>query len=305
MDANELRKIVRSTYHKSILVREPMRRHTSFHIGGPADILVQPENLDDIGKIKLVCFKHNIPVTTIGNGSNLLVRDGGIRGVVMKIGQGFSTIEARGERVRAQAGASLCAVSDLANRNGLSGMEFACGIPGTVGGAVVMNAGAYGGEMKDIVSGIAIMDASGCVHSLDNAALQFGYRSSALQSRPGDVILEAVFNLKAGAGKEERELMKNYMLQRKEKQPIQYPSAGSFFKRPKGHFAAVLIEEAGLKGYRIGDAQVSELHAGFIINRGRATAKDVTALMHHIQGKVFAYSGVNLEPEVRIIGEDD
>lgn len=305
MDASELRKILRSSsYHKSILMNEPMRKHTSFRIGGPADILVQPQNLDEIGKIKVICFKHNIPVTTIGNGSNLLVKDGGIRGVVMKIGQGFCAIEAKGERVRAQAGATLAAVSDFANRNGLSGMEFACGIPGTVGGAVVMNAGAYGGEMKDIVSGVAIIDVSGCVHSMDNTALQFGYRSSALQGRPADIILEADFALKSGAGKEERELMKNYMQQRREKQPVQYPSAGSFFKRPQGFFAAALIEQAGLKGFRIGDAQVSELHAGFIINHGKATAKEVLSLMQYVQKRVFENCGVNLEPEVRIIGED-
>lgn len=305
MDAAELYRILKSSaYQRHIWVNEPMRRHTTFRIGGPADILVQPQNLDEIGLIKQVCFQHKIPVTIIGNGSNLLVLDGGIRGVVMKIGSGFSSIEVKGETARAEAGASLAAVCAFANKKGLSGMEFACGIPGTVGGAVVMNAGAYGGEMKDIVNGVAIMDISGCVHSMDNTALQFGYRSSILQQRPGDVILEVSFALKPGGDKRERELMKEYMQQRKEKQPIQYPSAGSFFRRPAGYYAAALIEKSGLKGSRIGDAQVSDLHAGFVINRGRAKARDVVQLMEHIQTRVLETSGVKLEPEVRIIGED-
>jgi UDP-N-acetylmuramate dehydrogenase len=287
-----------------LLFDEPMRCHTSFRIGGPADVLVLPGSVEDLRRTVRLARRLEAPLTITGNGSNLLVRDGGLRGIVVKLGEAFDRITVRETGMTAQSGALLAAVSRTAGDHSLTGLEFAIGIPGTLGGAVIMNAGAYGGEMKDVVTRVTALDQTGELHMLGPAELQFGYRRSALQ-RLDWIVAEVEMQLQPGDSALIEAKMADLTRQRESKQPLSFPSAGSVFKRPPGKYVGPMVEELGLKGYRIGDAQVSEKHAGFIINRGQATARDVLALIQYVREQVQAAYGIWLETEVRIIGEDE
>jgi UDP-N-acetylmuramate dehydrogenase len=282
---------------------EPMSLHTTMRVGGPTDIFIEPESAEDIAVAVRACREAGAPLMVIGNGSNLVVRDGGIRGAVLHLGEGFSKLESEGEAIRAQGGALLSRVAAEAMRLGLCGMEFAAGIPGSVGGAAAMNAGAYGGEMKDVVREVRAVTPEGGIVRLANGEMRYGYRRSrALEE--GLIVAAVELALKRGDAGESRRLAEEYAAQRRQKQPLELPSAGSFFKRPPGNYAGTLIEKAGLKGVSVGGAKVSEKHAGFIVNAGNATAADILALMALVRRKVWEDSGVALEPEVRIVGED-
>lgn len=284
-----------------ILEQEPLGAHTTFRIGGPASFYMIPENAEEIREGIRFAKERGLPFITIGRGSNMLFPDEGYHGVVIEIGSGMNQIEYCGAgKIRAQAGALLSAIASEAARHSLTGFEFAGGIPGTLGGAVVMNAGAYGGEIKDSILSARVMDSAGNESCLDREQLELGYRTSVIQSR-GDLVLEAEFQFEMGDSGEIRDRMKELSAKRRDKQPLEFASAGSTFKRPEGHFAGKLIEDAGLRGYRIGDAQVSEKHCGFVVNRGNATAKEVLAVICDVQKKVLESSGVKLEPEVKII----
>lgn len=284
-------------------LNEPMSRHTSFRIGGPADAMLIPRDINEL-KIALKHAKElNIPVTIIGNGSNLLVRDGGIRGLVIKLSGTLDYVHISGNTVRAGCGVLLSTLAHRVVDAGLKGLEFAAGIPGTLGGAVNMNAGAYDGEMKDVVVSARVLNMDGEETELTHEELGFAYRKSSLQDKRL-LAIEVTMELSPGDKEESLAKIADLNRRRREKQPIALPSAGSVFKRPPGHYAGPLIEQAGLKGYRIGDAEVSTLHAGFIVNVGNATAKDVTDLIKHVQNKVLEQFGVKLEPEVRVIGEE-
>lgn len=284
-----------------ILEQEPLSAHTTFRIGGPASFYMIPENAEEIREGIHFAKERKFPFITIGRGSNMLFPDEGYHGVVIEIGSGMNEIEYSGAgKIRAQAGALLSAIASEAARHSLTGFEFAGGIPGTLGGAVVMNAGAYGGEIKDCIVSARVMDSAGNESILSREQLELGYRTSVIQSR-GDLVLEAEFQFQTGDPGEIRERMKELNAKRRDKQPLEFASAGSTFKRPEGHFAGKLIEDAGLRGYRVGDAQVSEKHCGFVVNRGHATAKEVLAVICDVQRKVLESSGVKLEPEVKII----
>lgn len=284
-----------------ILEQEPLGAHTTFRIGGPASFYMIPENAEEIREGIRFAKERGLPFITIGRGSNMLFPDEGYHGVVIEIGSGMNQIEYCGAgKIRAQAGALLSAIASEAARHSLTGFEFAGGIPGTLGGAVVMNAGAYGGEIKDSILSARVMDSAGNESCLNQEQLELGYRTSVIQKR-GDLVLEAEFQFETGDPEEIRETMKELSAKRRDKQPLEFASAGSTFKRPEGHFAGKLIEDAGLRGYRIGDAQVSEKHCGFVVNRGHATAKEVLAVICDVQKKVLESSGVMLEPEVKII----
>lgn len=280
---------------------EPMSRHTTFRVGGPADAMVWPAG-DALAQVLDLCDRHGQPYYIIGNGSNLLVGDGGIRGLVIAMGKGQDDIQIEGTHVVAGAGVLLSRFASLAAERGLTGMEFAAGIPGTVGGAVVMNAGAYGGEMKDILESVTVLDPSGREKKLDLEELKLGYRSSCIPEHKY-IVKEAVFALENGDAEEIRARIQELRGKRMEKQPLEYPSAGSTFKRPEGHFAGKLIMDAGLRGYQVGGAQVSEKHCGFVINRGGATAADIRRLMQDVSDEVERQFGVKLEPEVKMLGE--
>ena len=285
-----------------VLEQEPMARHTTFRIGGPADYFVELESIDEVKAGVRICQEENLPWFVLGRGSNLLVSDQGYRGVILSIYKGFQKVEIDGEILTVQAGTLLTTLSGKALDASLAGMEFASGIPGTVGGAVVMNAGAYGGEMKDIVRQVTVLDQEGIVRTLTGEEMQFGYRTS-LAKKKGYIVLETVLELQHGQKEEIRERMQGLKAKRIAKQPLEYPSAGSTFKRPEGYFAGKLIMDAGLRGAHVGDAQVSEKHCGFVVNTGHATAADVRELMRQIQEKVQEQFGVRLEPEVRFLGE--
>ena len=284
-----------------IFMEEPMKKHTTFRVGGPADVLVQPDETT-LAAVLGLCRQHNVPYSFIGNGSNLLVGDKGIRGVVIEMTEPMGDIEVQGTRITAQAGAMLSKIANTAASNGLGGMEFAAGIPGSVGGAVVMNAGAYGGEMKDIIERVYVLDENGAQLELDRDALDLGYRHSCIPEKKY-IVTKVVLELVPRNEAEIRSEMKELNEKRAEKQPLQYPSAGSTFKRPEGYFAGKLIMDAGLRGYQVGGAQVSEKHCGFVINKGDATAADICQLMRDVSDKVQAQFGVVLEPEVKMIGE--
>jgi UDP-N-acetylmuramate dehydrogenase len=278
-----------------------MSRHTTFRIGGNADYFVQLR----LGQVSLTVKaleEQNIPYVIIGNGSNLLVGDGGFRGVVLQIGSRMNEIRVEGSRIYAQAGALLSSIASAAQKASLTGMEFASGIPGTLGGALVMNAGAYGGEMKDILESVRVLDRNGNEKVLDCAEYAGGYRTSAVE-KEGMIVLEAVLCLEPGDADAIRAQMDALKEQRVSKQPLEYPSAGSTFKRPEGYFAGKLIMDAGLRGHQVGGAQVAQKHCGFVINKGGATAADVCRLMEEVQKAVYEASGVRLEPEVKCIGE--
>ena len=284
-----------------VLVREPMSRHTTFRTGGPADLLVQPE-AEQIAPILEVCRNEEIPWTVIGNGSNLLVGDGGIRGVVLEIGKQMSDIVIEGTMITAAAGAMLSSIASRAAAAELTGMEFASGIPGSLGGAVVMNAGAYGGEMKDILQKVTVLTPDGTVQTLSVEELELSYRHSIIPEK-GYLVISAILELQPGNADEIQSIMDDLKEKRVSKQPLEYPSAGSTFKRPEGYFAGKLIQDAGLRGFRVGGAQVSEKHCGFIINRDQATSTDICQLMQQVSEIVYEKFGVRLEPEVKKIGE--
>ncbi len=284
-----------------IFMEEPMKKHTTFRVGGPADVLVQPDETA-LAAILALCRQYHVPYSFIGNGSNLLVGDKGIRGVVIEMTDPMGNIEVDGTKITAQAGAMLSKIANTAASNGLGGMEFAAGIPGSVGGAVVMNAGAYGGEMKDIIEKVYVLDENGAQLELGRDALDFGYRHSCIPEKKY-IVTKVVLELVPRNEAEIRSEMKELNEKRAEKQPLQYPSAGSTFKRPEGYFAGKLIMDAGLRGYQVGGAQVSEKHCGFVINKGDATAADICQLMRDVSDKVQAQFGVVLEPEVKMIGE--
>lgn len=285
-----------------MLEQEPMARHTTFRIGGPADYFVELGSIEQIRAAIQVCREENLPWFVLGRGSNLLVSDKGYRGVILSIYKDFQKTEIQGETVTVQAGVLLTTLSGKVLDASLTGLEFASGIPGTIGGAVVMNAGAYGGEMKDIVRKVTVLDQDGEVRTLTCGEMQFGYRTS-LAKKKGYIVLGAELTLKQGEKEKIREEMQALKAKRIEKQPLEFPSAGSTFKRPEGYFAGKLIMDAGLRGAAVGGAQVSEKHCGFVVNTGNATAADVRELMRQVQGKVQEQFGVHLEPEVRFLGE--
>ena len=284
------------------LIDEPMSRHTTLKLGGPADYLVFPRSAEEIRALFAEAGAYGMPVTVIGHGSNLLVLDGGIRGLVISVSKNMRSIRREGNSLIAQAGAMLGSVAAEAAEDGLAGLEFASGIPGTVGGAMTMNAGAYGGEMAQVVSRVNGITPEGEPVSLSNADMQFGYRTSAV-GRLNFVVTEAVFSLTPGEPEEIRARMAELNAKRAEKQPLDQASAGSTFKRPEGYYAAALIDQCGLKGYAVGGAQVSLKHAGFLINNG-GTSKDFVELMEKVQEIVGERAGVKLEPEIRILGEE-
>ena len=284
-----------------IFMQEPMKKHTTVRVGGPADVLVQPDETA-LAAILALCRQYHVSYSFIGNGSNLLVGDKGIRGVVIEMTDPMGNIEVDGTKITAQAGEMLSKIANTAASNGLGGMEFAAGIPGSVGGAVVMNAGAYGREMKDIIEKVYVLDENGAQLELDRDALDLGYRHSCIPEKKY-IVTKVVLELVPRNEAEIRSEMKELNEKRAEKQPLQYPSAGSTFKRPEGYFAGKLIMDAGLRGYQVGGAQVSEKHCGFVINKGDATAADICQLMRDVSDKVQAQFGVVLEPEVKMIGE--
>lgn len=281
----------------------PMKKYTSFKCGGNASVLIIPDSIDNLNKIIEFSYSKNVKPFIIGNGSNLLVTDKGINGVVIKIGSQLSEIRLIDETtIYCEAGASLKSLCMFALENSLSGLEFAYGIPGTLGGAVYMNAGAYGGEMKDVLYSVNHIDENGNIGTLEKENLQLGYRHSAYTEN-GYVITSAVLKLIKADKKDIKDAMDDKLGRRKDKQPLEYPSAGSTFKRPEGYFAGALIEDCGLKGYTVGGAQVSEKHAGFVINKGGATSTDVITLIGDVQRIVKEKHGVMLETEVKILGE--
>ena len=281
---------------------EPMKKHTTFRIGGPADYYLCPHSAKEIQKVVEICREEKLPYFILGNGSNLLVSDQGYRGVVIQLWKNVSDIRVEGCLIHAKAGASLAKIAAEALEEGLTGMEFAAGIPGTLGGAVVMNAGAYGGEMKDILKEVLVMDQQGRIFTLEKKDLKLGYRTSAVKEK-GYIVLAAVLELWPGDREEIRKLMEDLKQKRVEKQPLDLPSAGSTFKRPEGYFAGKLIMDAGLRGFSVGGAQVSEKHCGFVVNTGGASASDVLTLIREVQKRVREKFGVELETEVKFLGE--
>lgn len=284
------------------LTDEPMSRHTTFRTGGPADIYIEPSGTEELKQVLDICREENLAYTIIGNGSNLLVGDGGYRGVLISFGKPFAQVTIEGAQVRTGAGALLSAVAKQVLNASLTGFEFAAGIPGTIGGAVVMNAGAYGGELCQVLREATVLTPEGEVKTLLAEELELGYRTSCVQKN-GYIVLEAVLQLQPGNADDIRAVMDALASKRREKQPLEYPSAGSTFKRPEGHFAGRLIQDAGLRGFRVGGAQVSEKHCGFVINRDHATSADILSLCRQVQEKVKAQFGVELELEVKLLGE--
>lgn len=297
-------KIMRASDEAQVFFNEPMKNHTTFRIGGPAEVFVMPKTIEQVQKVLEICREEEIPYFILGNGSNLLVSDKGYQGVIIQMDRNLGEITVEETEIRASAGALLSSIASAARRESLTGFEFAGGIPGTLGGAVVMNAGAYGGELKDVLKEVTVLDREGKIVVIPAEKLQMGYRTSIVKTA-GYIVLEAVISLKKGEIEEIQVLTKKLSEQRKEKQPLEYPSAGSTFKRPEGYFAGKLIMDSGLRGCQIGGAQVSEKHCGFVINKGNATAADVCALMKHVTETVYDKFGVTLEPEVKFLGEFD
>ena len=288
---------------EDIFVDEPMKNHISFKVGGPADFLVKPRNVEQLKDLLSLLNKEHIPYLIVGNGSNLLVRDGGIRGVVIKISDNFNEFKIEGNTVYAQSGALLSFMGKAALKESLTGFEFAAGIPGTLGGAVAMNAGAYGGEMKDIVKSVTVMDYDGNIFELSNEQMEFSYRNSIINKK-NYIVLSAIIELKEGNFEEIRESMRELTKSRVTKQPLNLPSAGSTFKRPEGYFAAKLIEDSGLKGLTLRGAQVSDKHSGFVVNLGNATARDILDLIYIVKNIVNSKFGIMLDEEVKILGDE-
>ncbi|GCD11935.1 UDP-N-acetylmuramate dehydrogenase [Clostridium tagluense] len=286
----------------NIMIDEPMKNHTYFKVGGPADILVTPEDIKEIQAIIRICKENGVKYYLIGNGSNLLVKDGGIRGVVIKLSK-IDKIEVEGNKIMAQSGATLYNVAEVALGSGLKGMEFASGIPGSIGGAAAMNAGAYDGEMSMVMESMLAIDNNGELLTLTKGEMELDYRSSAIL-KYGYTVVSVTLNLQVGDVEVIKARMDTLAKRRSDKQPLEYPSAGSTFKRPEGHFAGKLIEDCGLKGTYVGEAQVSEKHSGFIINKKNASAKDILELIQLVQNQVKEKFGVQLHTEVKIWGEE-
>ena len=282
---------------------EPMKIHTTFRVGGPASYFVTPETEEEVAKVIEVCTQENVPYYIVGNGSNLLVSDAGYRGVIVQIYKEMNEVKVEGDLVKAQAGALLSGIAAKALGAELSGFEFASGIPGTIGGACVMNAGAYGGEMKDVLESVTVLTGEGKIIELGRNELELGYRTSVI-AKKGYIVLGAALKLERGDGEKIKTYMDELKEKRVTKQPLEYPSAGSTFKRPEGYFAGKLIEDAGLRGFQVGGAQVSEKHCGFVINRDHAAAADIMELMRQVQIRVKENSGVDLEPEVKRLGDE-
>lgn len=295
-------KVVDIVGEENVHTDEPMSRHTTFRIGGNADYFVKPGNADEVAAVIAVCRECSIPYFILGNGSNLLVSDDGYRGMIINIMDNMDSVTVDGRIVTAQAGAMLVRVSVMARNNALTGLEFASGIPGTIGGAVYMNAGAYGGEMKNVVKTVRAIDEYGRIYELDSEKMDFSYRHSIVEERKL-IVLEVTLELEHGSREAIDDRMKELAEARRSKQPLEYPSAGSTFKRPEGYFAGKLIMDAGLRGYSVGGAQVAEKHCGFVINKGGATASDVVELIRDVQHDVDDKFGVTLEPEVKMLGE--
>ena len=285
----------------TIAYEEPMRRHISFRIGGPAEVLIQPKTERAICAVVRTARENAIPLTVLGNGSNVLVRDEGIRGIVLAIGTEFGSIAVSGTEIVAQTGALLSVLAAEAQKASLSGLEFAGGIPGSLGGALFMDAGAYGGQMADVVRTTRYLNDELEIAELHGEEHAFGYRASVFKDHPQWIALSSTMTLQAGDASEIRARMEDFAQRRRDKQPLNFPSAGSTFKRPTGYFAGKLIQDAGLMGYTVGGAQVSEKHAGFVINRGGATCADVLGVIDHVREEVLRQFGVELEPEVRLL----
>lgn len=302
MDQNFYEKLISVIPEQRVLKDEPMKLHTTFRVGGPADFFVMPGTKEELRDIVGLCKNEEVPYYIMGNGSNLLVADKGYRGVIIQVYREMNSISVSGRRITAQAGALLSKIAGKALESELAGFEFASGIPGTLGGACMMNAGAYGGEMKDVLEKVAVMTLDGEFLTISSENLDMGYRTSIIEKN-GYIVLEAVIALENGERKDIQNRMEELREKRVSKQPLEYPSAGSTFKRPEGYFAGKLIEETGLRGFQTGGAQVSEKHCGFVINTGNATAADIMGLMRQVSLRVEAKFGVTLEPEVRRLGE--
>lgn len=302
MNQKFLEELKRILPGETIKLDEPMREHTTFRIGGAADYFVIPRTKEEVQSVVRCCLDYEMPYYIIGNGSNLLVSDEGYRGVIVQLYKNMNRISAEENVIRAQAGALLSQIAACALEHSLTGFEFAAGIPGTLGGACVMNAGAYGGEMKQVLSQVTVMDCEGGIFTLGADELELGYRTSKI-ARDGLIALEAQISLEEGDKAAIKALMDELREKRVSKQPLEYPSAGSTFKRPEGYFAGKLIQDSGLRGFRVGGAQVSEKHCGFVINRQNATAADVDGLMREVSARVKEKFGVTLEPEVKRLGE--
>ena len=286
----------------NIKIDEPMSLHTSFKVGGPADFFITPKSIKELANIYKFCKKENIPAFVMGKGTNILVSDKGIRGVVIRVGDNLSNFTFKENMLDAEAGVDLAVISKAAAEKNLAGLEFSCGIPGSLGGAVIMNAGAYGGEIKDILVNTTYMNENGDIEKISTKDHKFRYRSSVLQERKG-IVLKSQLKLFEGKKENIEKTMEELTYLRKTKQPLDKPSAGSVFKRPEGYYAGKLIEDSNLKGFQIGGAQVSNLHCGFIINKGNASSDDIINLINHIKGTVQDKFGVYLETEVKIVGE--
>ena len=297
-----IKRLEQTVESDQFLREEPMKKHITFRVGGPAACFLTPSTKEQIREILHICQEEKTPYFILGNGSNLLVSDQGFDGVVLQVYKNMNQVTVEGEHLRVQAGALLSATARKALEAGLTGMEFAAGIPGTMGGAAVMNAGAYGGEMKDILESVTVLTPEGEQKELKNEELQLGYRTSVVKEK-GYIVLEAVLSLKKGDPEAIKSRMDELKEQRVTKQPLEYPSAGSTFKRPEGYFAGKLIQDAGLRGFQVGGAQVSEKHCGFVINRDHATSADICNLMNQVSEIVFEKFSVRLEAEVKKIGE--
>lgn len=293
---------LKKIYGDRLQLQELMKQHTTFRIGGPASYMVSPEDESELAETVRLCQKEQVPYYIIGNGSNLLVSDQGYKGVIIRLYQTMDVVTVEGDCITAGAGALLTRVANAAFQAGLTGFEFASGIPGTVGGALVMNAGAYGGEMCDITVQVKVMTPEGEIKLLSGEEMAFGYRKS-IASERNYMILQGTFKLRPGNIQQIDDTMKKLAAARREKQPLEFPSAGSTFKRPEGYFAGKLIDDAGLRGYQVGGARVSEKHCGFVVNTGQATAAEVMKLIADVRQKVYAASGVMLEPEIKFLGE--
>lgn len=302
MDHKFFNKLASIVTEQRALLEEPMSKHTTFRVGGPAEYFLIPETAEEVVKLVALCKEEKIPFYIIGNGSNLLVSDAGYPGAIIQIGRRMNEITVEGTTIKAQAGALLSAIGNKALEHSLGGFEFAAGIPGCLGGACVMNAGAYGGEMKDILKSVTVLNAKGEIEELAADQLDLGYRTSLIGKR-GDIVLEAKMELTEKDPEEIKALMDDLRQKRVEKQPLDYPSAGSTFKRPEGYFAGKLIQDAGLKGFQVGGAQVSEKHSGFVINKDHASAADIDSLMRQVSEKVEEKFGVPLEAEVKRLGK--
>lgn len=287
----------------NVMINEPMAKHTTFRVGGPADYFVTPDSPEKLRDLIVLCREENVPYYILGNGSNLLVSDDGYRGVILQIYRSMDVVTISEEGVvRAQAGALLSKVANAAYEASLTGFEFAAGIPGTIGGAAVMNAGAYGGELKDVFLDATVLTPDNEIKVLRGDEMELGYRTSAV-AKNGYIVLEVRIQLSKGVQKDIKAVMEELKERRITKQPLEYPSAGSTFKRPEGFFAGKLIQDAGLRGYTVGGAQVSEKHCGFVINKNNAKAQDIISLIEQVRERVHASAGVTLEPEVKFLGE--